>query len=186
MDQSTLQRVVRILDETGIPYMVTGSMGSMVYGEPRMTNDLDIVIDPTRDQLRALLELAAREFIVFEEAAWRALEQRGMFNILDRVTGEKVDLICRKDRAYSREEFARRVQIVFDNTPIHIVAPEDSILSKLEWAKKGESDRQRRDALGMILLQRDRLDWTYLRRWAAELGVADLLERLLTTRDEMK
>jgi hypothetical protein len=160
--------------------MVTGSLGSTLYGEPRATNDIDVVIDPAHDQLRVFLEQANQnEFRVAPEVALQAFRRRSMFNIIDQVTGEKADLIFRKDRPFSRTEFSRRQEVPVGDETIFVVSPEDSLLSKLEWAKKAESERQFRDALGIAMARKESLDRDYLEHWAAELDLTESLHKLL-------
>lgn len=101
-----------------------------------------------------------------------------MFNVIHLDTGFKVDLIVRKSRPYSEEEFRRRKEVPFGGATCWFASPEDTFLSKLEWAKLTGSERHVQDAEGIASVQGERLDWGYLRRWADVLGVRDLLQRL--------
>lgn len=177
---SFLQWLVGSLDRAAIPYMIAGSLASTFYGEHRATADVDVVIDPSESQLLAFLDALGEEFYVSREAARDALRGRFMFNVIHPGAGFKADLVIRKDRPFSREEFSRRRQVDLLGSPVYVVSPEDSILSKLEWSKEGESERQFRDALGVAVVQWPDLDVPYLRRWGRELGVEDLLERILS------
>jgi hypothetical protein len=96
------------LEEAGIPYMVSGSLGSVFYGEPRATRDVDVVIDPGEASLTAFLDALADDWYVSREAAFAALRERGMFNVVDSATGWKADFVIRKERPYSIEELSRR------------------------------------------------------------------------------
>jgi len=174
-----LARLVRALDAAGIPYMIAGSLASSCHGEPRATNDVDLVIDPSGEQLELLLAALGEGCYVSPEAAREALRERSAFNVIDYATGLKADLIVRRERPFSREEFARRRKAALPGTEAFVVSPEDAILSKLEWSRRGGSERQLRDALGVAVVQGPELDREYLRRWARELGVAELLEELL-------
>jgi hypothetical protein len=102
-----------------------------------------------------------------------------MFNVLDPQGGMKADLIILKDRPYEAQAFGRRRRQRVQDVDLFLISPEDSILSKLEWSKRSGSDRQFRDAVGVAAVQGDGLDVAYLHRWAAELGVDDLLRRVL-------
>jgi hypothetical protein len=175
-----LGRLVALLEQAGIPFMVAGSLASGVHGEPRTTNDIDVVISPTAEQLRRFLASLGAAYYVSPQAALEAFHQRSMFNIIDLDTGFKADLILRKDRPFDLEEFGRRRTVTVLGNTAPVASPEDIILSKLEWSAITESDRQIRDALGVVMVQRDSLDLAYLRKWAKELGVADRLEKLLT------
>jgi hypothetical protein len=175
-----LSELVSLLEAARIPYMVTGSIASTYYGRPRATQDIDLVIDPESRALHSFVRAALDGgYYVDERDAAEALERRGMFNVIDAGSGYKLDLIVRKDRPYSVEEFARRRLKSLPGARISIVSPEDAILSKLEWAREGQSERQLQDALGIMVAQGERLDTHYLRKWAAGLGVTGLLEKLL-------
>ena len=175
-----LSRLIALLDEGETPYMVVGSLGSSFYGRPRATQDVDLVIDPSKDQFGHLLSLLEREgYYVSQDAAREALRRRAMFNVIDIEAGWKADLIVRKDRAFSVEEFQRRLCVDSAEQKWWIVSPEDAILSKLEWAKGRESEVQYADALAVAVAHFGRLDLQHLKKWANELGVADMLTRLL-------
>jgi hypothetical protein len=174
-----LAHLIGLLDKAGIPYMVAGSMGSSLHGRPRATQDADVVIDPTEDQLGFFLTLLEQAYYVSREAAFEALRRRTMFNIVDFEGGWKADLILRKDRSFSRQEFERRRQIEAMGQTLWVVSPEDTILSKLEWMKGRKSDVQYSDALGVAVAQWGNLDIEYLHRWAGPLGVEKMLTRLL-------
>ncbi|MGA8763321.1 MAG: hypothetical protein WB562_10695, partial [Candidatus Sulfotelmatobacter sp.] len=104
-----MQRIAAELNRAGIPYMLTGSFASVFYGSPRSTQDIDLVIAANPAQLRALVESLARsEYYVDAGAALEALKHESLFNILDLKTSWKIDMIIRKSRAFSQEEFGRR------------------------------------------------------------------------------
>jgi hypothetical protein len=174
-EERALAEAVRALDELGIPYMVTGSLATSYHGRPRSTHDADLVIDPTLEQLEELVSrLTGAGFYADMAGAKQALVDRRQFNVIDIESASKIDLIIVKDRPFSREEFGRRqmVDLAMDH-PVAIVTREDAILSKLEWAKKsGDSERQLRDAAGVLELNAD-LDRAYIERWAEQLGVLD-------------
>lgn len=177
--QAFLKKVIGALDAVGVPYMVCGSLGSSFHGEPRATMDVDIVIDPSSDQLGGFLDALGPDFYVSRPAAEEAVASRSMFNVIDNDTGWKADLIVRKTRPFSEAEFARRSSVDLADLVLSMATPEDVILSKLEWAARAESERQYRDALGVAKTQGGGLDRAYLEHWASALGVTDLLSRLL-------
>ena len=164
-----------------MPYMVSGSLGSGLHGEPRASRDVDVVIDPDEESLSALLRAFSADWYVSREAAEAALRERGMFNVVDTATGWKADLVIRKDRPYSVEEFSRRQRAELFGTSAWVVSAEDSILSKLEWSRAGGSARQMEDAAAVVRGQTVRLDVEYLHRWAAVLGVSAELEQILVS-----
>jgi len=181
-----LSRLVKKLEEAGIPYMISGSLGSSLHGEPRATNDIDLIIAPTPDQLNTFAHSLSEGYYVSQETAKEALRNRSMFNIVDDQTGWKADIIIRKDRPFSIEEFRRRISTSMLGIQVFVVSPEDAILSKLEWFKKSESEHQFRDALGIAVVQGGNIDKEYLRKWARELRVEDLLETLLREAQKIK
>ncbi|MDA7978225.1 MAG: hypothetical protein MPJ50_05580 [Pirellulales bacterium] len=168
------------LERHRLAYMVSGSVASSFHGEPRTSFDIDIVVEGTVDQIAGLCrELDARCY-VSPNAAQTAVREHGMFNVIDSQSGIKADLILRKDRPFSEMEFQRRQQVEICGVSAFLVSAEDSILSKLEWANFGESDRQYRDALNIATGEsKTQLDLSYLRHWAEQLNVADALARLI-------
>ena len=174
-----LIQVAQHLARAGIPFMVTGSVVSSAYSQPRSTNDLDIVIDPTPAQLEHWLTLLGKNYYVSPEAARDALRRRSMFNIIDLIGGWKADLIVRKNRPFSVEEFQRRKTATLAGQPLPLACPEDVILAKLEWNRVTPSERQVKDAFSVAVAQWPQLDQAYLRKWAPTLGVSVELEEML-------
>lgn len=169
-----LAEIVRALDATGIPHMVTGSLASTLHGEPRATHDIDLVIDPGRENLADFVaHLDRARFYVGD--ATGALERRDQFNVIEVTTGWKVDLIIRKERPFSEAEFARRRPTTILGIPTAVTSVEDTVLAKLEWARAGDSDRQRRDVIAILKVQRT-VDTTYLRHWGEILGLSEELD----------
>jgi hypothetical protein len=169
-----LRRVLGVLEHIGIPYMLTGSFASSFHGKPRATQDIDVVISATPDQLRSLVQLLPREeYYVDEGAALEAQRLQGQFNLLDLSTGWKVDFIIRKARPFSREEFDRRSMVEYEGIPLTMATPEDVLLAKLEWAKLGASERQIEDAAGILRIRQSVLDRDYLERWVRQLGLEE-------------
>jgi hypothetical protein len=109
---------------------------------------------------------------ILTKAQSEAIRRRGQFNIIDMATGWKADLIVRKLRPFSEEEFKRRVKVMMLGVEIAMATPEDVVLSKLEWSPKSGSKRQLRDVVGIILTCGGTLDKAYIDVWAATLGVA--------------
>ena len=127
--------------------MVTGSYASSAHGTPRATNDIDIVIAPSSDQLRALLlEFPEDRYYADEVDAFEALKHRSQFNIIDFVTSWKADLIVARNREFSRLEFSRRRVHSIGDARVYLTTAEDILIAKLEWHKMGESARQLEDA----------------------------------------
>ena len=169
-----LRRVTAALDMTGVPYMLTGSVASSMYGVPRATNDIDVVVAPTREQLLSLVQLFQRVGLVADvDTALAALRTKGQFNVIDFPKGWKLDVIVRKDREFSAIEFERRETHEVEGMRLTIATPEDVLIAKLEWAKMGESERQVADAAGILKMQGATLDRGYIRRWVTALGLEE-------------
>jgi len=152
--------------------MLAGSFASSYHGDPRTTNDIDLVIAPTRTSLEAFVRsLEPTEYYVSPEAALEAFGRQGQFNVIVLESGWKVDLILRKERAFSHSEFERRELAEIEETPVFVATAEDTIVAKLEWAKAGESERQLRDVTGILELRGSSLDLAYIERWVAELDL---------------
>jgi hypothetical protein len=173
-----LAEIVRALDAAEVPHMVAGSLASTHHGEPRSTQDIDLVIDPSEAALASFVSALDRDRFYVGDAQG-ALERRDQFNVIDLTSGWKVDLVIRKDRPFSRSEFARRQPVVIAGVATAVATAEDTILAKLEWAGAGDSDRQRRDVVAMLTVQGDTLDTDYLYRWAEELGITEDLNTAL-------
>ena len=172
--------VVGRLEAASIDYMIGGSVASSIYGEPRTTRDVDIVVDVTSASLTRLFSELDRSRIYVDDApTGHAVTPGHAYNLLDTHSGWKADLVARKARAFSDAEFARRVRRDVLGTAAMVASAEDVLLTKLEWSLASGSSRQIDDARGIVAVQGERLDLKYLRRWSAELGVTELLDRVL-------
>ena len=171
-DIQSLRDIIQALDHAKIPYMLTGSLASTYYSAPRMTQDIDLVIAPASAQLKILIQfLPEDDYYADLNLAMEAWRHQSMFNVLNMRTGWKIDLIMRKPGAYSQEAFQRRKQATVEGVSLFVATVEDVIISKLEWAKLGESSRQIRDVANVLNFQSDGLDRAYLERWINELGL---------------
>ena len=168
------RRIVEHLNHCKLNYMVVGSFASTYYSAPRSTADLDVVIEATSEQLKCLVaELQAGDYYAELDAALDALRHESLFNVIDNLTGWKIDLILRKSRPFDREEFRRRVAAKLFDIQLFVVSAEDLILSKLEWSKLGGSQRQIEDVAKVLAAQWKTLDQQYLSKWISELGLQE-------------
>lgn len=181
MSGTLLASISAELDAIGIPYMVVGSFASTLHGEPRTTQDLDLVIDPSGEQFEALLgRLDPNTYYFDRDVARDAWRRRSMFNIIEIASAWKIDFIIRKQRPFSIEELARRRVVTILGVAATAATAEDTIIAKLEWAKLGASDRQLVDVAGILRQRRDSLDSGYVQRWVDALGLEDVWARALS------
>ncbi len=180
-------RATRILEQLDIPYAVGGSMAAAAHGVARTTFDVDLVAAIAAKDADDLIAALAAEFYLDEQMARDAIARQGSFNLIHNRTLFKVDIFVATTRAFDRQQLARRVRRAVAETQeaAFLLSPEDVVLAKLDWYRLGNnvSDRQWQDVQGVLTLQRDTLDYAYLRQAAAELGVADLLDQALRERD---
>jgi len=180
-----LKRLVDGLENAGIAYMLSGSVGSSFHGRPRATNDVDIVIAPAEAQLDSFTKSLGKDYYVSADAVKDAFRHNSMFNVIDVEGGWKADFLIRKKRPFSMEEFDRRRRANVMGLEVWLVSPEDMILSKLEWSKGNIGGNQFRDALGVAIVQWGHLDRDYLDKWAKELQLEGLVEQLVKQADEL-
>jgi hypothetical protein len=166
------RRITKALGQAGIGYMLSGSFASAHYGVPRSTQDIDLVIEASPAQLRAFVEsLSGNEYYADLDSALGAHKRQSMFNVIDLATGWKIDLIIRKSRAFSQEEFRRRQRASLHDVSLFVASAEDVVVSKLEWAKLAQSRRQIEDAAAILRIRWDALDHSYLEKWIVELDL---------------
>jgi hypothetical protein len=175
MVQSDLLRhLVQTLETLGIPYLITGSVASITYGEPRFTKDIDVVVDLKSSQVADLCKAFPEpEYYCSVDAATQAVRQRSQFNVLQLTTGLKVDIIIAGESAFDRSRLARGIRMpVGVDFAATFAAPEDVAVKKLEYFKMGGSEKHLRDIAGMMKVQAKRVDNEYLSSWIARLGLS--------------
>ena len=175
-------RVIDIFETLGIQYHLGGSYASSIHGVPRQTQDVDLVAKLLPEHVEPLVAALGSDFYADAEPAYRALAQRSSWNVLHLASGVKVDIFCLGDSAFDRSEFERaELTRLYGEDPVRIrvKTAEDIVLRKLEWYRLGgeTSDRQWNDVIGC--LRAGARDIDYLRHWARELELTDLLERAL-------
>lgn len=174
--QEFFEQVLTALQGLEIPFMVTGSVGAMLYGEPRMTNDMDVVVEMPMDKADALAHKFSSDEFYFPpvEAVQDDIRRRGQFNILHVESGSKVDLIIKKDTELARMEFTRMRSVPFSEGMNTLSAsPEDIIIAKLRYYDEGGSEKHIRDIRGMLRVSGDDIDRDYVAKWVEKLGVAE-------------
>jgi len=177
-------RVTDLFEKLGVPYLIGGSLASTLYGMVRATQDSDIVAEMRLEHLQPFLSALQDEFFMDDEMIAEAIRRNSSFNIIHRETIFKVDIFIPRPRPFLQSQLARAQRQTFafeTEVSAKFASPEDTILSKLEWYRMGGevSDRQWGDVLGVLKTRAGELDLDYLRKWAGELEVGDLLERAL-------
>ena len=176
--------VTDALETLGVTYAIGGSLASAVHGVMRATMDADLVADLRLEHVEPLAQALGDAFYADAEMMREAVGHHSSFNVIHLDTMFKVDVFIAKPREFDRSQLARRQSCVLSEDPprrAYITSAEDVVLAKLEWYHIGgrTSDRQWRDILGVMKVQKARLDHDYLRRMATTLGVGDLLEQAL-------
>ncbi|HXT49646.1 MAG TPA: hypothetical protein VN811_01315 [Thermoanaerobaculia bacterium] len=171
--------VVDTLRALDLNYLIGGSLASSVHGIARSTRDVDIALELPADRVHGLVDALGDRFYVDEEMAAEAVARTGSFNVVHLETMFKVDLFVLGPDAMSRVELSRRQlhRIGDELREVFVASPEDVVLQKLLWYRKGNevSDRQWQDVVEVVRVQGERLDRRYLAKWAPEIGVDDLL-----------
>lgn len=190
MDTQTafLKLIVGRLEAAGIDYMLTGSLAMAAYAAPRMTRDIDLVVDLDAAAVDRLVELFSDDCVIDDAAVRDAVARRGMVNIIHATWVVKADFIVRKDSEYRRLELSRRRYLDVGGMRVAVVSAEDLLLSKLVWARDSGSELQYGDAAALMRSGEagvgERLDRDYLQRWAEVLGVSRQLADLLRDRGD--
>ena len=178
--EKLLSTIAGILNRLDIPYCVTGGAAVAVWGRPRFTADIDIVVELEVESLaplaRALREALGANAYIDEAMMAKEQARRGEFNIIQPESGLKADFFVMDGRdAYKRQQLTRTVRKDIAGTSVAFLSPEDLILQKLLWYHESESTRHLEDAGSIVVIQGDALDRSYLAQWAEKLGVADEL-----------
>lgn len=181
-----LLRLLAVLDQLEIPYMIGGSGASSVHGVTRTTADVDLVVKIGAPNVPPLVAELSQEFYIDEDQVRAAIEHARSFNLIHYQSSYKFDIFPLNDDCHQQAQFSRRrfeTSSIFTGEPVELAvsSPEDVILSKLRWFRLGGeiSERQWNDVLGVVAVQRNKLDLNYLQEWAEKLDIADLLNRAL-------
>ena len=168
-----MQIVAEFLETHGVNYRVVGSLASMSYGEPRFTNDVDIMADLTVSVVGAVCRaFPAPDYYVSEQAVREAVRKRSQFHIIHPASGLKVDIFVAPDTEFARSSLTRGMRLTSDGEfSAWFGSPEDVLLNKLLYFQKGGSEKHLRDIAGMMKLLGDKLERSYVERWAEKLGV---------------
>ncbi len=170
------EKVLAALKVLDIPYMITGSVGAIIYGEPRLTNDMDVVVELPADKIDDLSKRFPSPDFYFPppNSIRDEISRRGQFNIIHVGSGSKVDLIIRKATEFARTEFARKQKVHFsENLQVDSATPEDIIISKLRYFQMGGSPKHLLDIEGILRISGKMMDREYLQDWIGKLGLGE-------------
>jgi hypothetical protein len=171
-----LRKVVGVFERLGIPYLVTGSVAAMAFGEPRLTNDIDIVAGIEEKHVNAfLMAFPSDEFYITEEMVREAILRKGQFNIIHPGSGIKVDMIIRQDTPFDNSRFGRVHRIYpAESYQANFAAPEDVIIKKMEYYKAGGSEKHLRDIAGILKISGEMVNRDYITEWAKRLDLTEV------------
>lgn len=175
-----LEQVVLTFERLQIPYLITGSVASMAYGEPRLTNDIDLVAAIQPKHVTDLLAaFPPAIFYLSDEAIRSAIAHRTQFNIIHPASGLKIDVMVRKDTPFDRSRFARaRTLRPNESYSAAFASAEDVIIKKMEYYKEGGSEKHLRDITGMLKITGKEIDQTYITEWVDRLGLRPIWDMI--------
>ncbi len=182
---AALRPVADALEALGVRYYLGGSVASSAHGIARASLDADVVAELEPDHVEPLTNRLVSAYYIPVDRLRSAVAARSSCNLIHLATMFKIDVFVSKGRPFDRQAAERARPQAIDEAPdaprFLVASPEDTVLAKLEWFRLGgeSSERQWWDIVGVLKVTED-ADRTYLWRWAASLGVADLLERALT------
>ena len=158
-----LKILIHFFDSNKIPYMLSGSVAMSTYTVPRFTRDFDFVVHLKLQDVANFKEQFNDGYYCNEESVREAVNQKGIFNIIDHKSGYKADFVILKNDPYRQKEFSRRRPIDFLDMKLYVVSPEDLLLSKLIWIQDLQSGVQMEDIKALYLLPD--LDRVYIYEW---------------------
>jgi len=171
-------RVAEILNQLNIPYIFTGALAVVYYGEPRTTHDIDLVIEISKNNIDPLFENFKKDFFIDRESINVAIAENSMFNAVHKDTGFKIDFWMIGDDSFYIQRFSRRIQAKILDKVIYLPTADDVIISKLIWFKMSDIDKHYFDALGVYRLQKNVLDKKYIDKWSRRKSVMSIWKKV--------
>jgi hypothetical protein len=172
--------LVRCLEKLNVPYFITGALASIAYGEPRLTNDIDVVAEMNETHVAGLKDcFPEKEFYLDLDAIREAIRRRHQFKIIHPASGLKIDVMISKGDAFDSSRFNRiRRMRPLEDTEANFASPEDVIIKKMEYYKEGASEKHIRDVLGMLKISGEMIDLEYISLWARRLNLEDIWQAI--------
>lgn len=177
--EKLLVRLASILEKLKIPYFITGGMAVVVWGRPRFTADIDLVIQLAAQKLEPLaaaLYKIAKDIYFDKQMMREALIRCGEFNVIDPASGLKIDFWILKNELFDKIRLKRRVAKKIGKQVIYFTSPEDLILSKLLWYKESQSTRHLEDVESVLKISK--VDLKYVKKWAVMQNTIKFLEKI--------
>ena len=169
MIHELIRNITSSLDQKGIPYMISGSLAFNMYCIPRMSMDIDLVIELNLSNVYDFLDIFRTGYYIDNKTVLQEIKKGGMFNVIDHRTGFKIDFIIRKNTEYRLLEFSRKIHKMLMDIPVWVVSPEDLVISKLAWIQEVQSEKQSQDIMMMMLLPA--IDRDYINLWCKNLDL---------------
>lgn len=177
--EKVICKVIDILEENNIQYMLTGGIVVNYYGRPRFTHDVDLIIQIHIEDAEKIVTLFEKEFYISKDGVIEAIKCKGMFNLIHFETIFKVDCFILKDEEHSMTSFPRRQKELIFGREIYIASCEDIILTKLYWYKKSGIQKHYEDVVGIFEIQQNKIDLDYVKKWAEKLSFLEIIEEIL-------
>lgn len=176
---STFMFLLKILENNNIEYMIVGSVASMIYGEPRLTHDMDLVLNVLPGDASKIESILSTEDFYCPplEVLRSEITHRGQFNLIHHESGLKIDLMIRKDTPHAKCEFLRKTKTPFlGGSTVFVATPEDIIIKKLDYYRQGGSEKHINDIRG--ILSQTQIDLNYLNLWLEKLNLIKEWEKV--------
>jgi hypothetical protein len=161
------QKITDVLNESNIPYMLSGSVAMSIYIVPRATRDFDFIIHLEEKNIDRFIQHFQEGYYCDKDSIQDAVKRRSLFNIIDHASGFKADFVVLKNEPFRQEEFNRRKKVDFFDKTIYVVSPEDLLISKVIWIQDFQSAQQMEDIKNIASIEN--LDWTYIKAWINNL-----------------
>ena len=161
------QKITDVLNESNIPYMLSGSVAMSIYIVPRATRDFDFIIHLEEKNIDRFIQHFQEGYYCDKDSIQDAVKRKSLFNIIDHASGFKADFVVLKDEPFRQEEFNRRKKVDFFDKTIFVVSPEDLLISKLIWIQDFQSPQQMEDIKNLKVIEQ--LDWQYVKKWVDKL-----------------
>lgn len=171
-----LVKIIKKLNSLKIPYLVTGGMAIYVWGRPRFTADIDLVVELKKEDVKKLVSTLIKEGYIDEEAVKQAITYQSEFNFIDQKEGIKVDFWILKNDDFDKYKFKRKVSKKVLNQNVYFISAEDLILVKLLWFKESGSYRHLEDIVSILEMLKKKVDFNYLRKWTKKQNTLGILE----------